>query len=50
MRYRKIEYIKAMCYFGWKKTRAAKIINRKAWSGEGMPDDLVYGYMYTMKK
>lgn len=44
MKYRKIEYIKAMCHFGWKKTRAARIVNSKAQAGEVMPDDLVYNY------
>lgn len=48
MKYRKIEYIKAMSFFGWKKTRAAKIVNRKAWTGENTIDHLVY--IYRLRK
>ena len=40
-KYRPIDYIKAYHYFGWKRKRAAMIVNRARWAGEPIRDDLV---------
>lgn len=44
-KYRKIDYIKAMNYYGWKRKRAAMIVNRNAWENRPQENILVYEWM-----
>lgn len=50
MTYKKIEYVKAYHYFGYKLKHSFLAVNRIAWMGGALPDNLVREYKSYIEK